>query len=164
MGGKSTLTGYMMNRRTLLAIPLTCVAVTALAHGGATGIVKERMDQMGSVSKAMKSIGAMMKGAEPYDAERVRMLAAGIGQMGGDRLTGLFPEGSMDAPTEARAEIWTDWERFQQQATEMETVANALADQAGQPRSKADPQSPDALFLALGATCKACHQDFRIKK
>lgn len=153
-----------MNRRTLLAIPLTCVAVTALAHGGATGIVKERMDQMGSVSKAMKSIGSMMKGAEPYDAERVRALAAGIGQMAGDRLTGLFPEGSMDAPTEARAEIWTDWERFRQQAVEMQTAADALANNAGQPRGKADPRSPDALFLALGATCKACHQDFRIKK
>ena len=164
MRGTDILTGWKMKRISLLAIPLALAAVTALAHGGATGIVKERMDQMVAISKAMKAIGAMLKGAEPYDAGRVRSLATEIGQMGGSHLTELFPDGSLDKPTEALPEIWTDWSRFEQQAADMQRAALALADGADLPRSRTDPQSPDLLFRELGATCKGCHEDFRIEK
>ena len=153
-----------MDRSLLLAVPLLLAAATAFAHGGATGIVKERMDQMSAISKAMKAIGAMLKGAEPFDSARVGVLASEIGQMGGDRLTGKFPANSLHAPTEARPEIWTDWEDFQSKAFEMKTAAEALAKSAGHPRSDSDPRSPDVLFRALGTTCKTCHESFRIKK
>lgn len=164
MPGKAVLTGWTMKRTSLMALPLVLIAAAALAHGGATGIVKERMDQMGAVSKAMKAIGAMLKGAEPYDAERVRSLANEIGGMGGERLVALFPDSSLDPPTEARAEIWSDWDRFEQQAYEMQDAARALAEGADRPRGNETPDSPDQLFRTLGGTCKACHETFRIKK
>lgn len=158
------LTGWTMKRTSLMALPLLLIAAAALAHGGATGIVKERMDQMGAVSKAMKAIGAMLKGAESYDAERVRTLANEIGEMGGERLVALFPENSLDPPTEARPEIWSDWERFERQANEMQDAARALAGAADGPRGDTSPASPDQMFRTLGGTCKACHESFRIKK
>ncbi len=153
-----------MKRTSLMALPLLLIAAAALAHGGATGIVKERMDQMDAVSKSMKAIGAMLKGAEPYDAERVRALANEIGEMGGERLVALFPDNSLDPPTEARPEIWSNWERFARQANEMQDAARALADGADRPRGDTSPASPDQMFHKLGETCKACHESFRIKK
>lgn len=51
---------------TLLACALS--ATLALAHEGATGVVKERQDLMDSQKDAMKVIGDMAKGKTPFDA------------------------------------------------------------------------------------------------
>ena len=71
---------------------LVVAGMTALeAHKGATGVVKERMDQMGEIAKSMKAMGAMFKGATPYDAEAVRgkgssqSLAAKLGDLSRQR-------------------------------------------------------------------------------
>ena len=135
-----------------------------LAHKGATGVVKERMDQMGEIAKSMKAMGAMFKGAAPYDADTVAELSRKIAGFGGERLTAVFPEGSLRHPSEARPAVWSDWDRFTDLAAEMKAAADALAEGAGNERDTTAEKSPDALFRELAATCKSCHQDFRIKK
>ncbi|MCP4407303.1 MAG: cytochrome c, partial [Gammaproteobacteria bacterium] len=60
------------------ALTLGGLTAGAIAHGGATAIVKERMDAMSAISKAMKTISQMMQGKEPYDAAAVRLNAATI--------------------------------------------------------------------------------------
>ena len=153
-----------MKRTGLIAIPLLMLGTLALAHGGATGIVKERMDQMKSISNAMKTMAKMFRGEIAYDAAMVRTLAAGIGASGGKALTDLFPGNSMDPPTEARSAIWQDWENFERQAFEMKRTAIALSEGAENPGSRNDDGSPFRLFSELAGTCKSCHDDFRIKK
>lgn len=139
----------------LLALGTAAFATVAFAHGGATGIVKERMDQMSAVSKSMKAIAAMMRGKEPYDPDRVRSLAAEVGARGGTHLTELFPEGSLDHPTEALATVWTDWARFAEEAEEMRRAATALAKGAASDNAL-------SLFSDLAGTCKSCHDRFRV--
>ena len=151
-------------RAALIAIPMALLAVAALAHGGATGIVKERMDQMGDISKAMKTMAKMVKGEVTYDADAVRKLSLEISGMGGEALTKLFPKHSMDPPTEARMEIWEDWAEFERQAFAMQRAATALSVGAGNTGDRGDAGSPFQLFGELAGTCKACHDDFRIKK
>lgn len=136
----------------------------AVAHQGATGVVKERMDQMGGVAKAMKALGAMFKGEQPYDAEAARALSSTIAASSGSELSVLFPKHSMDPPTEARHEIWTDWDKFSSLADEMQASALALAKGAANPADGSAGPKPVDLFRELAGTCKACHQDFRIKK
>ena len=46
------------------------VAGGVLAHGGATGIVKERMDGMVALQKAVKAITPMMMGNAAYDPDQ----------------------------------------------------------------------------------------------
>lgn len=103
------------------------VAATALAHGGATGVVKQRMDAMGAIRGAMKVLTPMMQGKATYDAEVVEQQAKVIGAHGGAALTELFPEGSLDMPTEARAEIWENWSDFQSLAAQMSLYSEGLA-------------------------------------
>ena len=110
----------------VVAVSLTLVAVQVLAHGNATGIVKERMDAMKSMGDAMKAVTAMIRGEAPYDAARVRDLAAQIGSHGGDAMTKLFPENSLDKPTEALPTIWSDWDRFSALAERLSDYATAL--------------------------------------
>ncbi len=101
-------------------------AVGVLAHGGATGIVKERMDAMGVMSKAVKAMTEMMRGKTEYDPDAIRQGAQIIKSHAGEAMTKLFPEGSMHKPTEARPEIWTDWDRFKELADLLLTFADGL--------------------------------------
>ena len=105
-----------------------------LAHGGATGIVKERMDLMASVGKSMKTITEMFQGDKPFDPETVRKAAAFIGTHGGDQMTRLFPEGSIQGPSESLPAIWQDWEGFSKLADDLTKYAGALAKAADNPR------------------------------
>lgn len=131
----------------------------ANAHGGATGIVKERMMLMEDVGKAMKQISAMFKGKAPYDGPEVARLSGVIHKRGGDHLTKLFPAGSLDAPTEALPEIWQQWERFAVMAQQLTDAAKGLEVAATAER----PQAMKA-FVTLAKTCSTCHTDFRKKK
>ncbi|MEP4378494.1 MAG: cytochrome c [Alphaproteobacteria bacterium] len=99
----------------------------ALAHGGATGIVKERMDLMDSVGKSMKIITEMFQGEKNYEATAVRDAAQSIGSHGGEQLTRLFPEGSIQGPSESLPAIWQNWERFSELSEDLTRYANALA-------------------------------------
>lgn len=164
------------------------VSVGAFGHGGATGVVAQRMDLMEAMGDAMRSLTAMMRDEEPYDAERVRDLARSIGNHGGDALTDLFPEGSLDHPTEALPAIWTDWEHFSHLADQTSAYAFALETAAGNERARPGTEGmpgpgglltgglsgptveqlsempPDAAFRQLAQTCSACHQDFRMEQ
>lgn len=117
-----------MKFRTLVgagAIGLASIAA-AYAHGGATGIVKERMEAMGAMGDIVKALSAMMRGETAYDANTVRDGAETIRRHAGTALTGLFPEGSGGEPSEARAEIWSNWDEFAAMAAQLETLAEGL--------------------------------------
>jgi cytochrome c556 len=103
------------------------LAVAALAHGGATGIVKERMDGMGVMKQSIKVLTPMMQGKAPYDPDVVRTEANRIGGHAGEVLTELFPEGSGGAPSEAKDRIWQDWEEFSVLAEQLRVLSEGLA-------------------------------------
>ncbi|MBG6145767.1 cytochrome c [Roseibium album] len=102
----------------------------ALAHGGATGIVKERMDAMSALGKAIKSLSAMMRGETAYDAAAVRKNAEVLQSHSGEALTKLFPEGSIKGPSEAKPEIWSNWQEFADISGQLELFATALGEAA----------------------------------
>ncbi|WP_269585434.1 c-type cytochrome [Roseibium sp. Sym1] len=101
-------------------------AAAALAHGGATGIVKERMDAMDAMGDVMKSLTTIMRGETDYDAETVRKGAGVIRSHSGEALTKLFPEHSIEGPSEAKPEIWSNWQEFETLADQLDLFAAAL--------------------------------------
>lgn len=152
-----------------------------LAHSGATGIVKQRMDSMETIGRSMKALNAMLRGEQAYDAVSVRALAREIGQHGGGNMTKLFPHGSMQKPTRALPAIWTEWDRFAALARRLSDSAAALGAAADNGRAPSasgttrdgnsapgidqlSKMSPEAVFAHLSNTCTACHRDFREKK
>jgi cytochrome c556 len=123
-----------------------------LAHGGATGIVKERMDLMVSIGKAMDRLTKMFQGEASFDAGDVREAARLIAGHGGEEMTRLFPKDSIQRPSEALPAIWQDWERFTELADELTVYANALAEAADNPRGGPmyGGDSPRGMGLAQG--------------
>jgi cytochrome c556 len=84
-----------MISRPLALTLLACIAsaTLALAHEGATGVVKERMDLMESQKEAMKVIGDMARGKKKFDAAAATKAANDISSTA-KKIPELFPEGS----------------------------------------------------------------------
>jgi len=89
---------------TLFMISATLVR-PAVAHDGATDMVKQRMDLMSSLGRTMKSLNAMARGKSDYDGAAVQRAAEQI-QRQRKQMRSLFPEGSNQMPSVARPEIW----------------------------------------------------------
>jgi len=157
-----------------LAAAMTIGVSLAMAHGGATGVVKERMELMENIGESMKTLADMFKGVRAYDAETVRAAAASIRDHAGARMTDLFPEGSLKHPTEALPTVWEDWAELSALAERLAAYSDALVEAAGNPRGPAatdetDPavlaaMPPDAAFMQTARVCRACHGKFRAKQ
>ena len=177
-----------MSGKSLVAVTALALllASAAVAHRGATGIVKKRMDAMTSIGSAMKGLTAMLRGKQAYDPDRVKASAKIIAGHGGESMTSLFPEGSLKHPSRAKPAIWADWERFSALARELAAYAGALTSAAANPRRSGrggtkgagtgagtisvDPtpeelstMAPDVVFERLRRTCSDCHRTFRKK-
>ena len=141
---------------------VTAIIISSLAyaHDGATGVIKQRMDMMGEIAKAMKSIGQMIKGEQAYDSEVATVAAREI-ENHTVGLSQLFPEGSTTKPSEALPVIWENWDEFNRLLEEMKIQSKNLAEIASTVESSVEIK---AQFALVGKTCGTCHQKFRQKK
>lgn len=124
-----------------MALPLFVVA-----HEGATGIVKERMDRFDQSKQQMKALRGALSGDDIAEAQ---LIASQLAQWA-STMTEYFPEDSNPAPSEALDDIWLDWEGFAALAADFEQAATVMT------------ESPSMTnFKTLGGTCKACHDAYR---
>lgn len=141
----------------VLLILATCGGV--FAHGGATGVVKERMDLMSTLGDSMKALKGQVMGSGEPDRAAIAREAARIAEHA-DGLTDKFPEGSLEGPSEAHPEIWSRWDEFAEAADALVVTAREMAEEA----HAAEPATLRTHFAAIGKACAACHRDFRVKK
>lgn len=127
------------------------------AHSGATGIVKERMALMERIADQMKTIGEMVQGKRPYDAEHASNAAQALKDHAG-RINDLFPEGSNHSPSETLSTVWSDWEEFERLTAEFSIAADALSKSAA---SADEVTAMRSGFADVAKTCSECHQKFR---
>lgn len=150
-------------RKSVLAALALAAAVglatgAALAHKGATGIVKERMDAMKAVADATKTIAQMIKGETVLD-NTAAAEAASIIEGHARKMPELFPQDSTDHPSEALPAIWQDWDQFTEIA---ERLAEGSAELAATAAAAGDASELRAPFGPVAATCGACHEKFRL--
>lgn len=167
-------------------------ALSAFAHGGATGIVKERMDGMAIMGGAVKTISKMFRAGD-YDSEVVKTGADAILKHSGEQLLSLFSQGAGGGSSEAKSEIWTDWDGFTNLAEQLDVYATAFKASADTPPSEKSASggmmssgmgtsvmgtstdkmmptaemlaemSSDKLFDMVVRTCASCHTKYRIE-
>jgi len=130
LGGKLIRYEFMNRNAVIIILAIFSISAVAYGHGGATGIIKERMDLMDNLKGAMKELKPIMRGQKEYDAETVKRNALLIRDHSGEHMTKLFPDGSLNMPSEATAEIWNEWENFQRLARNLERLGQALHDGA----------------------------------
>jgi cytochrome c556 len=138
---------------------LAAFSSLALAHEEATGVVKERMDLMSSQKDDMKLIGDMAKGKTPFDAAKAAAAARNI-QSTSAKIPELFPAGTAGHPSEAKEEIWQNWNDFTAKAKELDKAAGDLA--AALESGAGDEWT--ASFRQVSEACKSCHKSYRLEK
>jgi cytochrome c556 len=131
-----------------------------MAHEGAMGIVKERMDLMKALQKDMKTISAMLKGENPLDQALLQERAEAIAKAA-DIMVTLFPEDGTQGITEAKSTIWDNWDDFINEADAMGLAAQNLSQVAQDQSNRASLSQP---FRELSLTCSSCHDSYRVKK
>jgi cytochrome c556 len=131
----------------------TAIATTALAHTGATGIVKERMDGFKAAKKSMKVLKSAVREADfasiAGEAETLNLWFT--------QLDNYFPEGSNPKPSEALDLIWEEFDTFSSLGQDSANASTALLRAA----NEGDEDLAREAFSELAASCKACHDDYR---
>lgn len=134
--------------------PLACglllaSAIAAFGHGGATGIVGERMMGMMMLGEQVKLLGPIAEQPTTGDIQTLTTASEMIAMHAGPAMTNLFPEGSLDAPSEARPEIWERWQEFSGYATRLGDLGQELAASAA--ALDAPSQAPKPAEIEEGA-------------
>jgi cytochrome c556 len=139
---------------TTLLITASAIAPGILsAHDGATGIVKERMDNFKATQGHLKAIGGLMR-SQDYAAiiEHAEQIKAWA-----DKMPEYFPAGSGGAPSAAKARIWEDFDGFKAAAQTHATATQGIIDAA----QAEDMTALTAAFRATADTCGGCHKFFK---
>ncbi len=150
-------TGMAAIRRLwLIAAVVMLPAAGALAHAGATGVVKERMDLMVEMAGAMKRTLGALRADAPLDGDAVTRDIRLVADHSRDMLH-LFPAGSDDPPSESKPAVWQEWDAFRQLAEDSAGKAEALV------RAVEFGERDAAMrrFADLGRSCGTCHSRFR---
>ncbi len=143
----------MKFRSQMLFIVSITFSSSLWAHSGATGIVKERMDNFKESKASMKSL---KKAVRKNDFDTVAQEAMAINQWA-RKLTTYFPEGSNQHPSEALNLIWQEFDQFEVRA-ETQIKASEQLQKAGLGK---DAASAAKAYSDLAKSCKACHDDYR---
>lgn len=147
-----------MTRTRTLALAATgsllALGAAVLYAAPAADPAKARHEAMEKVGDSMKVLGAMAKGQAPFDAAVVKAQATTIRE----RLLEAsqnFPPGSDKGETHAKPEIWTDRAGFDKAMGDGITAATAL-------QAVKDEAGFRPALGALGQSCKACHDKYRV--
>lgn len=145
-------------KRTVVFATALMAASAVWAHGGVKNpAVMARMDGMSAIADSMKVLGGMAKGAVAFDAAAANE-AAGVIAVEAARIPVLFQVEETDPKSEAKPEIWTNFNDFSDRADALEKVASDLSG------SIETPDDLQGAMKALGQNCQSCHGTYRIKK
>lgn len=136
------MTGKKMAMATLA---IWVAAGTVVAHSGATGVVRERMEGMVAMRDTLREVTPMMRGEVPYDAARVAEAGRAIATHAGDEMTRLFPEDSAGGVSYAKEAIWLERETFDALAEELRRHAEGLVQAAPNGLKASDPHAGMAM-------------------
>ena len=126
--------------------------------GDGEAYIQYRQAVMSGIGANMGAISAILKNrlAMPGHVAIHATLMADSAQLIGPAFEKKVTEG----PTDAKAEIWEDWEDFEKDIAEFEKAARNLATAA----SGKDPAAIGPAVKALGKSCGGCHKEFRKPK
>jgi cytochrome c556 len=135
------------------------IAADAMAQAKPEVLVAQRQAAMKLQGKYLGPIGAMLKGAAPYNADVVAINATFLENLARMPWDGFQPSTSGEKSA-AKPEVYKDTAKFKAAADALEAATAKLGAAA---RAK-DEAGVKANFGAVAKACGACHDDFRVKQ
>lgn len=147
-------------KSTSIKVAAFCIAsLVGTTASIAADPIADRKAMMKNVGAAMRVAGGMAQGKIPFDGVAAE-LAMRVMNSSAAGFPALFPDSSKTGgDTEAAPKIWEDTAGFAAVSNTFKE-ASAKAIEA----AKAGEGDFKAAFGAVAKNCKACHQDYRIKK
>ncbi|NQV99616.1 MAG: cytochrome c [Rhodospirillales bacterium] len=123
----------------------------------ATGAVRARVDNMQSMARAHENLGDMLRGKMEYNKNVAKAYADAL-QITNRFIVKWFENKDMTPPSEAKADIWSNWDDFEK--------LSALSYAQTQDLYKlvrADGEKSEILgqYLEVTESCSNCHQKYR---
>jgi cytochrome c556 len=147
--------------KTLTALALAAATLTALPAAAQfqkpQDAIKYRQSAFTIMGNHFGRIGAMVQGKAPFDAKAAADNAAIVMMMAKLPGAAFGPGTDKGAPTRAKAEIWTDGAKFGAAYEKLQTEVAKLDAAA----KTGNLDNLKAAFGGVGASCKACHDNFR---
>lgn len=145
-------------KRLLLPVGLLALALGTAGSGGAwaqADVVAQRKDEMKRSGAHLEAIKKIIDAGEAVDP-----IAPRAQEMNGyfATLATLFPAGSTE-DSKARPEVWSDRAGFEKAAANATAATARLASVAG----GGDKDATAAAFREVGASCGACHRNYRAR-
>ena len=137
----------------VLMIPLA----SALAQSD-EAMIEYRQKVMQAIGANMGSTGAILKEKLPYQGH-IAHHAYQI-QSASQLITSAFKKQLAEGKTDAKADIWKDWDKFAAAAKELEQESGKLAMVA----QSGDMAAIAEQVKAVGKACGGCHKPFRKPK
>ncbi|MDX3906750.1 MAG: cytochrome c [Pigmentiphaga sp.] len=136
------------------AAPMLLPATAAAQFDKPEDAVKYRQSVLTVMSNHFGRIAPVVRGQQPYDAAQVRADVAIVSMMS------KLPWSAFAPGTEskgARPAVWSDNAKFKQASERLEGDVAKLVAAA----ETGDLAQVRAAYGAVGASCKACHDNFR---
>ena len=143
-----------MIRSALVAAGLLLGVTVGIAQ---TDPIAARQQEMKNNGQASRIGAGMVRGQEPFDLAKAQQVFNTYIHTA-DNLGKLFPESSKTGKTAASPKIWDDRAGFDAALAKFGAEARK-----GLAETK-DLESFKIAFAAVGRTCGACHEGFRVKQ
>lgn len=154
-----------MRKTVLVVSALLATLAGALMAGAANAqakpedVIKYRQGVYKIMGWNFGPMAAMAKGEKPYDKDAFARHAANVEFVSKLALEGFAPGSDKGTETKAKPEIWTKMDDFKSKMTKMNEETTKLAAIA----KSANFDDIKKQLGATGASCKACHDDYRNK-
>jgi cytochrome c556 len=135
------------------------VVMTAFAQAKPEVLVAQRQAAMKLQGKYLGPIGAMLKGAAPYNADVVALNATFLENLSRMPWDGFDPS-TQGVKSAAKPEIYKDMAKFRAAADTLEAETAKLG-AAARAKNEAGVR---ATFGGVAKACGSCHDAFRVKQ
>jgi cytochrome c556 len=143
--------------KTLFLIPIVCFfALSGADAQDDEMVIQYRQKVMAGHANNMGSIGDVMKNKLPQAATQISLHAEILAKYA-DLIEGAFEKNVSAGATDAKPEIWQNWEDFLAKAKALGEASTELSKVA----EGGDLKAAMSQVRAVGATCSGCHNDYR---
>ena len=136
-----------------IAISVVLIAGMAFAGKSTDPDAMARQTLMDTVGMNTKILGDIAGGKAPFDAAAAEAAKAALGDAAGKIAVTFKPQGT-DDKSEAKPDIWTNWDDFVAKADGLVKAAAAL--------DASTVEGVQAGMGGLGGACKDCHTKYRL--
>lgn len=138
-----------------LTVGMLLVGSMAYAKGDRTDPnAQARAAVMQAIAKNTKVLGDMASGKTAFDAAAAETAKAALVEATAKAPAAFETQGAADPASEAKPEVWTNWDDFLKKANGLAAAATAI-----------DASTLDGIKAGIGGvggTCKDCHTTYRM--